>query len=591
MTSDTPQNLKVRLISRTTLFMLLLTLVLGTMLYFPFKSEYHIAKELELDQLIDTRKNQIEQFFNRLEIVTGLIASQYHGKQSPTTNESQLDQTIIQTNTALQKLLHTTHMIQAITVVDPQGKVLGSVGKVTPKQLLAFIQQPIETTTHFTDVMINNEPMVITATPVRDEANQPLATAIVLYRAERLRQMLTDYQAFYAHGEPILGHLHGHEFKPISLQRDQHKPTTLEWDEKTLESMMQSHDTLERTESGITYLYEARSISGTPMILLIRIPKEEFFSLASNHYIRFLLAAMILLAASIIGIRVYAAGIIRHIEQEQEAREKAYRELENYKVELETRVEQETNRRTHQEQIMMQQARMAVMGEMMSYIAHQWRQPLSIFSFQISALESIYDAQGKIDKETLHNIQEVSQEQISFMNQTIDDFRSFFKTDRKATIFRLCEPIHESLRMVRHRLRQENTDLRLECDEGMMIEGFSNEIKHVIINLISNAADAIQLHRNKRGFSQENYPGFIQILVRREEGKALLQISDNGGGIPENILSLLFQPYVTSKGEQGTGVGLYMCHTIVVQHMKGSIDAENRDGGAVFSIRLNLESN
>ncbi len=255
---------------------------------------------------------------------------------------------------------------------------------------------------------------------------------------------------------------------------------------------------------------------------------------------------------------------------------------------LRKRVEEETEKRLRNEEMMLQQSRMAAMGEMIGAIAHQWRQPLSALGLILQDLEDAF-GHGELDgaymKEAVHN----SMEQIKFMSRTIDDFRDFFKPSREATSFDVRKIVQEVLSLVTPQFKSNTIHIHFPEQQGdpLPVFGYKNDFKQVILNILNNARDAIMEKRKKSGKSW-GMEDRVTIRLARKEKRLVVRICDTGGGIPEQIIGSIFDSYFSTKGDQGTGVGLYMSRRIVEEKMRGDLTARNNEEGAVFEIRLEL---
>ncbi len=234
-----------------------------------------------------------------------------------------------------------------------------------------------------------------------------------------------------------------------------------------------------------------------------------------------------------------------------------------------------------QEQVMIEQSKMAAMGEMISAIAHQWRQPLNALALYIQDVQGAYE-HGEIDETYVDGMVSKSMRQIEFMSSTIDDFRHFFTPNKEKERFSVTEQIKKSIDLIRPQLKAHQIDISLE-DEDAIIWGLPNEYQQVALNLINNAKDAI-LERQER---ECEFKGYIKIKVIRDREELQMTFSDNGGGIDASILHKIFEPYFTTKfPKKGTGVGLYMVKEIIERHYNGSVDVENGREGAQFIIRI-----
>lgn len=228
-------------------------------------------------------------------------------------------------------------------------------------------------------------------------------------------------------------------------------------------------------------------------------------------------------------------------------------------------------------QLLIQQSKMAEMGSMVGIIAHQWKQPLNSIALIVQDIAESYDY-GELDEELVHAHVDKAMQQVEFMGKTIDDFRNFFKPSKVQHRFKLLNCINDTVALIKPQLNKYHVTTIIEGDSRIEVEGYENELKQVILNIINNAKDAFI----DNGIRES----MIDISVVRKEEIAVLTIRDNAGGIPENLLpDKLFEAFASTKGEKGTGVGLSLARQIVAK-MKGSIRALNCDGGALFEITL-----
>ena len=251
------------------------------------------------------------------------------------------------------------------------------------------------------------------------------------------------------------------------------------------------------------------------------------------------------------------------------------------KVEEETllrrKVEEETLLRREKEKELIQQSKMASMGEMIGSIAHQWRQPLNELGIRIQALKYNY-AREEIDEAFIEKFTEKNMKTINFMSKTIDDFRNFFKIDKEKQDFHIKDTIKEIIDIQSAQLKHHNIQIEI-IGNDFMIHGYKTEFQQVILNLVSNSKDAFILSNTKRPK--------IDIILEDEK----IIIEDNAGGIPEDIIDRVFEPYFTTKEQgQGTGMGLYMSKAIIEDNMDGKISATNKNEGARISIELKKDS-
>lgn len=235
----------------------------------------------------------------------------------------------------------------------------------------------------------------------------------------------------------------------------------------------------------------------------------------------------------------------------------------------------------HQEQLLIQQSKLAAMGEMIGMIAHQWRQPLNALGLQIQDIQEAWQY-GELDEAYLDQAVAKAMQQINFMSKTIDDFRNFFQSSTTKERFNLKKAIEETLSLIGAQLNHHSIHVTIEGDDDLFVEGYLNEFKQALLNLITNAKDAIVDHHTT---------GSITLRITHDDrGNAILSVCDNGGGIPEAIMDRIFEPYFTTKEQgKGTGIGLYMTNIIVEKH-KGTISVANSDQGACFTVTLPISS-
>ncbi len=258
-------------------------------------------------------------------------------------------------------------------------------------------------------------------------------------------------------------------------------------------------------------------------------------------------------------------------------------ELSKLNAELDQRVKDEVHKRAEQEQILIQQSRFAAMGEMIGNIAHQWRQPLNALGLLLQNIENAYEM-DMLDEAYVTRSVEKGNRLTNSMSQTIDDFRNFFKPNKESSVLRVISSVESTMGMLRSSIENSMITINEEIDESVSIKGFSSEFSQVILNILNNAKDA--LVENKEDDRQ------LYIKVFKDEAYAYVEIEDNAGGIPTDILEKIFDPYFTTKDEgKGTGIGLYMSKTIVENNMQGSLKVQNSEHGAKFTIKIKLEMN
>lgn len=249
----------------------------------------------------------------------------------------------------------------------------------------------------------------------------------------------------------------------------------------------------------------------------------------------------------------------------------------NENLELQVQNQIHTNRQ--QEAMLFHQSRHAQMGEMISMIAHQWRQPLNVLSLLAQNIAFKYKQQ-KLDDKIMEEFKSDSMRQILQMSKTIDDFRDFFKPDKSMKVFDIKQQLEYAIEMVRPLYATHGIEFACSLEDGLKIESFPNEFGQSLINILNNAKDVL-IERNITKAKQ------IRIEAKRDAEMICVSIEDNGGGIDDALMPQIFQPYFSTKGaKHGTGLGLYMTKMIIEDHMHGTIHVENTSEGARFEIRL-----
>ena len=259
-------------------------------------------------------------------------------------------------------------------------------------------------------------------------------------------------------------------------------------------------------------------------------------------------------------------------------RRQADKELEQLQKNLEARVVEMVADLRRKDQTLIQQSRLAAMGEMIGNIAHQWRQPLNNIALIIQNLLLQYES-GMLTPVEMENDIHTTMNTLLQMSHTIDDFRNFFRKDKEKQRFSLLPAVHSALALISATLKNHNIEVIVEGNDDVTAIGYQNEYAQVLLNIISNAHDAAV----ERAIPHPR----ICIRISGESVRSVLSISDNCGGIPDDVMPRIFDPYFTTRGpERGTGIGLYMSKTIIEQNMGGLLTACNVGDGAEFRIEL-----
>jgi len=250
----------------------------------------------------------------------------------------------------------------------------------------------------------------------------------------------------------------------------------------------------------------------------------------------------------------------RNLERETSARQRAMEELRK------------------KEQLLIQQSRMAAMGEMLGNIAHQWRQPLNALGVKIQELGISY-RYGELDKELLDCNISKSMELLQHLSQTITVFQNFLAPDKMKRNFPLEQIIADTVQIMGDNIRKNGIALEVSTTGNPQINGYPNEFSQVLMNIILNAKDAILEHGTTSGR--------IVVHAWSEQGKSVVTITDNGGGVSEAIIGKIFDPFFTTKElGKGTGVGLFLSKIIIENNLGGLLTVRNIENGAEFRIEV-----
>lgn len=311
-----------------------------------------------------------------------------------------------------------------------------------------------------------------------------------------------------------------------------------------------------------------------PMLLFL-IATFSYKTDVLHFYIAFMIILFTLIVIS------SASSMHKTLKQSIELQElyaASQEELKEFNKTLEEKVTKEVEYNRQKDQQMLEQSRLAQMGEMISMIAHQWRQPLSAITATTGTMTLKIQLDQVDNQEIQEDIYRINT-YVQYLSTTISDFRNFFKPDKEKQITSLNEIVHRSIQIIGSSLENEGIMLELFLESKTEFISYPNELQQVVINLLKNAKDVF----NEKKLASPR----ILIKAITLENEVRLSVSDNAGGIPEKNLRSIFDPYFTTKEKSdGTGLGLYMSKLIVEDHCLGKLKAENLDDGACFILSL-----
>ncbi|WP_373069893.1 cache domain-containing protein [Sulfurimonas sp.] len=309
------------------------------------------------------------------------------------------------------------------------------------------------------------------------------------------------------------------------------------------------------------------------------LKKQQQIQSLVNKELEFIRNISIIIVVLVLILSVLLSRAINHMflsyQQNVKSRQQ---QLEFLNASLEQRVARELHNLRQKDKMLIQKAKMADMGDMISMIAHQWRQPLNQLSYVLMNIDSAYEYK-ELDKKYMDEKIKEANNLLEFMSVTIDDFRDYFKPDQKKEMVNIGNVVKRGLELMKKPL--ENSEVEIvhidRCDNDVDI--YVNEFVQVILNLVKNSKDALFQNKVKNPK--------IEIITQCDKDVTFVEVRDNGGGIDPKIIDKIFEPYFTTKDAQhGTGLGLYMSKMIVEEHLGGKIVVENIDGGVSFKIIL-----
>jgi polar amino acid transport system substrate-binding protein len=258
------------------------------------------------------------------------------------------------------------------------------------------------------------------------------------------------------------------------------------------------------------------------------------------------------------------------------------KEIEQLNKTLENKVAEEIQKNRKKEKMMLHQSRLAQMGEMISMIAHQWRQPLNNLALLNQALVMKYNKE-KLNQKFIEYFKNNSKKQIDNMSQTIDDFRNFFKSEKNKKDFYIKDILHGMIEIISPVFKANDISINLHLESNVSINGYPNELSQALLNIINNAKDAL--------IENDIENKSIDITLSQDEQHIYLSILDNANGIPDEIMGKIFDPYFSTKTEKnGTGLGLYMSKIIIENHMNAKLSVAKKEHGTIFTIEFQKEA-
>ena len=265
--------------------------------------------------------------------------------------------------------------------------------------------------------------------------------------------------------------------------------------------------------------------------------------------------------------------------------------LKKYNKKLKSQVEEKIEELRVKDEMLIQEHKMAAMGELLSMIAHQWKQPLGAINFALMGIEvklasGFFNLEKQSDREKFLSYLERKHQSINsyvdHLSTTTDDFRNFFNPNKSKETVNLTQPIENALSIIQSQIINHGIELVKKYDSDEELSLFKNELVQVILNILKNAEDNFMMKKI------ENPK--ITIETEKIDSSLIINICDNGGGVPQDIIDKIFDPYFSTKDEKnGTGLGLYMSKIMIEKHNNGTLKIYNTQEGACFKITFNRD--
>ena len=254
------------------------------------------------------------------------------------------------------------------------------------------------------------------------------------------------------------------------------------------------------------------------------------------------------------------------------------RKLKRLNVNLEQKIEEELEKNKNQQSIIFQQSKLAEMGMMLNMIAHQWRQPLNNISLMVNTI-ILKQKKEQLHIENLNKFKNDFQKQITYLSNTIDDFKDFFKPKKEKELFILRDSILTTYSLVKPIFDKNQIQLNFNIDPQISYFGYKNEFSQVILNIINNSKDAL--------IEKDIENKLIDIFVTNNQKEIILTIQDNAKGVSNSDLEKLFELYYSTKNSvNGTGLGLYISKIIINEHFNGKVIAYNKNNGLEITVKI-----
>ena len=282
--------------------------------------------------------------------------------------------------------------------------------------------------------------------------------------------------------------------------------------------------------------------------------------------------AFAILITSILAIAIYIYEV--NIEKQAKKQQELINEIQNFNIQLQEKIDDKVKEIQQKDQLILTQSKFAIMGEMLSMIAHQWRQPLNNLSLLLMNIEVKIEL-NEIDTKDFRESMSKAENTIQHLSGTIDDFRELMKPTKNKFSFSVAQYIKKALELSESQMINHNVNVKFVEKDDFTLLGNANEFMQIILNLISNSKDALENVDSKE----------IDIIIYSQENKKIIKFCDNGSGIKDEFKEKIFEPYFSTKSKNGTGIGLYMSK-VLIEKMNGHICYKNIENKTCFVLEF-----
>ena len=298
-----------------------------------------------------------------------------------------------------------------------------------------------------------------------------------------------------------------------------------------------------------------------------------------------LVIGVVVFMSIILLIMIYYQRKLKNFNKELEISvDKKTKELREINETLEGKIAEKVLELIQKDEILTVQSKQAIMGEMISMIAHQWRQPLNTITLSISSIQIKHLMGEDMESEELQKRLDDINETITYLSETVDDFKTYFHPDKKREHLDVDRLLHKAINFISARLKSNRVEIKILEESNIHFDGYQNELVQVLLNILNNAIDAYGSHPN----IQERV---IELYAKLEGQNIVIYVKDSAGGIESSHIKQLFEPYFSTKGKNGTGLGLYMSQMIIQKQFKGEIKVKSQGGTTTFMISIPKEGN